>query len=43
LPALKNADLGYIFSGIVGTIVIGITVWLLTMLVTMRKSEPKSK
>ena len=43
LPALKNANLGYIFSGIVGTIVIGITVWLLTMLVTMRKSEPKSK
>ena len=40
LPALKNANLGYFFSGIVGTIVIGIVVWLFTMLVTARKSEP---
>jgi cobalt/nickel transport system permease protein len=40
LPALKNSNLAYIFSGIVGTIVIGIVVWLFTMLVTARKSEP---
>jgi len=39
LPALKNANLGYILSGIVGTIVIGIVAWLFTMLVTIRKSE----
>ena len=43
LPALKNSNLGYILSGIVGTIVIGIVAWLFTMLVTMRKSEPKPK
>jgi cobalt/nickel transport system permease protein len=41
LPALKNADLGYILSGIVGTIVIGIVVWLFTMLVTIRKPGAK--
>ena len=41
LPALKNANLGYILSGIVGTIIIGIIVWLFTMLVTNRKSEAR--
>ena len=40
LPALKNPNLGYILSGIVGTIVIGILVWLFTSLVTVRKPEP---
>jgi cobalt/nickel transport system permease protein len=40
LPALKNSNLGYILSGIVGTIVIGIVVWLFTMLITARKPEP---
>jgi cobalt/nickel transport system permease protein len=40
LPALKNANLAYILSGIVGTIVIGIVVWLFTMLVSARKPEP---
>jgi cobalt/nickel transport system permease protein len=40
LPPLKNVNLGYILSGIVGTIVIGIVVWLFTMLVTVRKPEP---
>jgi cobalt/nickel transport system permease protein len=40
LPALKNANLGYILSGITGTIVIGIVAWLFTMLVTARKPEP---
>jgi cobalt/nickel transport system permease protein len=40
LPAVKNSNLGYILSGIVGTIVIGIVVWLFTMLITARKPEP---
>ena len=39
VPALKNANVGYILSGIVGTIVIGIVVWLFTMLVTVHKAE----
>ncbi len=39
LPALKNANLAYILSGIVGTIIIGVVVWLFTMLVIRRKSE----
>jgi cobalt/nickel transport system permease protein len=41
LPALRNANLSYILSGIVGTIVIGIVAWLFTMLVTIRKSEAR--
>ena len=41
LPALKNSNLGYILSGIVGTIAIGIVAWLFTMLVTMRKPEAR--
>jgi len=41
LPALKNPNLGYIFSGIVGTIVIGIVAWLFTMLVTIRKPRAR--
>jgi cobalt/nickel transport system permease protein len=40
LAALKNASLAYILSGIIGTIVIGIVVWLFTMLVTAHKPEP---
>ena len=40
LPALKNSNLAYILSGIVGTAVIGIVAWLFTMLVTARKPEP---
>ena len=40
LPALKNANIGYILSGITGTIAVGIVVWLFTMLVTARKPEP---
>jgi len=40
LPALKNSNLAYMLSGIVGTIVIGVVVWLFTMLVTARKPEP---
>jgi len=41
LPGLKNANLSYILSGIVGTIVIGIVAWLFTRLVTTRKRESK--
>jgi len=41
LPALNNSNLGYILSGIVGTIAIGIITWLFTMLVTLHKSESK--
>jgi len=41
LPALKNASLGYILSGITGTIVIGIIAWLFTMLVGAHKSGSK--
>jgi hypothetical protein len=41
LPALKNSNLAYMLSGIVGTIVIGIVVWLFTILVSARKAGPK--
>jgi cobalt/nickel transport system permease protein len=41
LPALKNANLSYILSGIVGTVVIGIVAWLFTMLATIRKSKAR--
>jgi len=41
LSALNNANLSYILSGIVGTIVIGIVAWLFTKLVTTRKPESK--
>jgi len=37
----EKCSLGYILSGITGTIVIGIVVWLFTMLVTARKSGTK--
>jgi len=38
LPAARNADMGYILSALVGTIIIGILAWLLTMLVTLHKT-----
>ena len=41
LPALRKSNLGYLLSGIVGTIVIGIVAWLFTMLVTTHKPESK--
>ena len=41
LPALKSANLGYLLSAVVGTIVIGIVAWLFTLLVIARKSETK--
>jgi cobalt/nickel transport system permease protein len=41
VPALGNANLSYIFSAVVGIIVIAVVVWLFTMLVTIRKSEAR--
>jgi cobalt/nickel transport system permease protein len=41
LPALKNANLGYLLSGIVGTITIGVVAWLFTVLATLRKPEAR--
>jgi len=40
LPAVGNADLGYVLSALVGAIVIGMVAWLLTMLATLRKAGP---
>jgi cobalt/nickel transport system permease protein len=36
LPALGNANLGYLFSAILGILVVGIVVWLFTALLTRR-------
>ena len=36
LPALGNANLGYIFSAVLGILVVGIVVWLFTALLTRR-------
>jgi cobalt/nickel transport system permease protein len=36
LPALGNANAGYIFSAILGILVVGIVVWLFTALLTRR-------
>jgi cobalt/nickel transport system permease protein len=42
LPALGNANLGYILSAVVGIIVIAVVVWLFTFLVTSgKKSTPE--
>ncbi len=41
LPSLRNANLAYILSGVVGIIVVTVVVWLFTMLVTLRKSEAR--
>jgi cobalt/nickel transport system permease protein len=39
LPALGNANLAYILSGVVGIVIVVVVVWLFTMLVTARKPE----
>jgi cobalt/nickel transport system permease protein len=36
LPALGNANLGYLFSAFMGILVVGIVVWLFTALLTRR-------
>jgi cobalt/nickel transport system permease protein len=39
IPALGNASLGYVFSALVGILVIVLVVWLFTMLLTRRSGE----
>lgn len=39
LPALGNNNLGYLLSGLVGTVVIAVVAWLFTMLVTLHKGR----
>ena len=43
LPLLGNANLGYIFSAVAGIVVIGLVVWLFTMLVTAGSKAQKQK
>ncbi len=35
LPALGNVNLGYVFSAVMGILIIGIVIWLFAMLLTM--------
>ena len=39
LPALGNASLGYLLSAVVGILVVGVVVWLFTMLLTAGRSS----
>ena len=39
LPALGNASLGYLLSAVVGILVVGVVVWLFTMLLTVGRSH----
>ncbi len=41
LPALGNANMGYLLSALLGIALVGITVWLLTLLVTGGSSRQK--
>jgi hypothetical protein len=43
LPLLGNANLGYILSAVSGIAVIGLVVWLFTMLVTAGSNTRKQK
>ncbi|HVN14299.1 MAG TPA: cobalt transporter CbiM [Anaerolineales bacterium] len=43
LPALGNTNLGYVFSAIVGIIIIAVVVWLFAMLLTSGKKSQKSQ
>jgi cobalt/nickel transport system permease protein len=40
LPALGNANLGYILSAVLGILVVALVIWLFTMLLTRRSSSP---
>ena len=40
LPKLGNADLGYIFSALVGIVIVVVVVWLFTFLATTGKPAP---
>lgn len=42
LPALGNANLGYVLSAIVGVAVVGLVVWLFTMLLTTPGSQKQN-
>ena len=41
LPALGNSNLGYVFSAVLGIVVIGVVVWLFIMLLTAGSGEQK--
>jgi cobalt/nickel transport system permease protein len=43
LPVLGNASLGYLLSAILGILVIGVVVWLFTMLLTTGSGKRESK
>lgn len=43
LPALGNANLGYVLSAALGILVIGLVVWLFTRLLTVRSPAPKQQ
>ena len=43
LPALGNTSLGYLLSAIVGILVIGVVVWLFTMLLTKGSGKREDK
>jgi len=42
LPSLGNLNLGYIFSAVMGIVIIAIVVWLFTMLLTAGSGSKKS-
>ncbi len=41
LPALGNANLGYILSAVLGIILVGLVTWLFTLLITGRSGKPR--
>jgi cobalt/nickel transport system permease protein len=41
LPALGNANLGYVLSALVGILLVALVVWLFIALLTRRPSDPK--
>ena len=43
LPALGNANLGYVFSAVTGIVIIAIVVWLFMMLLTSSTGSQKQK
>jgi cobalt/nickel transport system permease protein len=43
LPLLGNVNLGYVFSAVMGVVIIAVVVWLFTMLLTMGLRSKKSE
>jgi cobalt/nickel transport system permease protein len=43
LPALGNAQLAYVLSAVVGIVIVGIVVWLFTLLLTSGKAPARSQ